>query len=204
MSEAISEQTLEVAIVADLVKGHYVQRPPSAFDKAFCLDPGPLIDFIQATQPKEWAKFVQPTVPGTFSTSNEPVPAKDGAHRSQAVGPAGSGADRRRLVERPVPPGRPGQAADRRPSRRASPGARDGRHPEPGPGARGLGPAVRRAPGRPVPAGSGRGGRVRRPADQLDRPAYHEVETRIGSRPEYRTALISAAVTGQIDVRGEV
>jgi type I restriction enzyme R subunit len=47
-----------VVIVADLVKGHYVQRPPSAFDKALCLDPGPLIDFIQATQPKEWAKFV--------------------------------------------------------------------------------------------------------------------------------------------------
>jgi hypothetical protein len=58
MSKAISEQTLEVAIVADLVKGHYVQRPPSAFDKGLCLDPGPLIDFIQATQPKEWAKFV--------------------------------------------------------------------------------------------------------------------------------------------------
>jgi hypothetical protein len=58
MSKAICEQTLEVAIVADLVKGHYVQRPPSVFDKALCLDPGPLIDFIQATQPMEWAKFV--------------------------------------------------------------------------------------------------------------------------------------------------
>jgi type I restriction enzyme R subunit len=40
------------------VKGHYVQRPPSAFDKALCLDPGPLIGLSQATQPKEWAKFV--------------------------------------------------------------------------------------------------------------------------------------------------
>jgi hypothetical protein len=34
MSQTISEQPLEVTIVADLVKGHYVQRPPSAFDKA--------------------------------------------------------------------------------------------------------------------------------------------------------------------------
>ncbi len=58
MSKTISEQTLEAAIVADLVKAHYVQRPPSAFDKALSLDPGPLIDFVQATQPKEWAKFV--------------------------------------------------------------------------------------------------------------------------------------------------
>src|SRR3954449_10812636 len=58
MSKAISEHALETAIVADLVKTHYVQRLPSAFDKALCLDPGPLIDFVQATQPKEWAKFV--------------------------------------------------------------------------------------------------------------------------------------------------
>src|SRR5947207_1043804 len=59
MSKTISEQALEVAIVADLVNGHYIQRQPSAFDKALCLDAGPLIDFIQATQPKEWKKFVE-------------------------------------------------------------------------------------------------------------------------------------------------
>ena len=59
MSKTISEQALETAIVADLTRAHYVQRPPSAFDKALCLDPGPLIDFIQATQPKEWKKFVE-------------------------------------------------------------------------------------------------------------------------------------------------
>src|SRR5438128_2248241 len=59
MSKAISEQALETAIVADMAKSHYVQRQPSAFDKALCLDPGPLIDFVQATQPKEWAKYVQ-------------------------------------------------------------------------------------------------------------------------------------------------
>jgi type I restriction enzyme R subunit len=57
MSKAISEQALETAIVADLTAAGYAQREPSAFDKALCLDPGPLIDFIQATQPKEWAKY---------------------------------------------------------------------------------------------------------------------------------------------------
>jgi hypothetical protein len=42
MSKAISEQALEDAVIADLTKAHYAQRPPSAFDKALCLDPGPL------------------------------------------------------------------------------------------------------------------------------------------------------------------
>jgi type I restriction enzyme R subunit len=59
MSKTISEQALETAIIADLVRAHYVQRPPSAFDKALCLDPGPQLDFVQATQPKEWKKFVE-------------------------------------------------------------------------------------------------------------------------------------------------
>ncbi len=58
MNKTISEQALETAIIADLAKAHYMHRPPTAFDKALCLDPGPLIDFIEATQPKEWAKFV--------------------------------------------------------------------------------------------------------------------------------------------------
>jgi hypothetical protein len=49
MNKTISEQALETAIVADLVKGHYAQRPPAAFDESLCLDPGPLIDFVQAT-----------------------------------------------------------------------------------------------------------------------------------------------------------
>src|SRR5690349_15542805 len=58
MSKSISEQALDTAIAADLVTGHYTLRSPPAFDKVLCLDPGPLIDFVQATQPKEWAKFV--------------------------------------------------------------------------------------------------------------------------------------------------
>src|ERR1700722_13284720 len=59
MSKAISEQRLEDAIIADLVKAHYAVRLPAAFDKALSLDPGPLIDFVQATQPKEWKRFVE-------------------------------------------------------------------------------------------------------------------------------------------------
>jgi type I restriction enzyme R subunit len=58
MNKTISEQALETAIVADLVRAHYALRPPAAFDKALSLDPGPLIDFVQATQPKEWKKFI--------------------------------------------------------------------------------------------------------------------------------------------------
>src|SRR5262249_9364377 len=59
MSRPISEQALETAIATDLTAAGYTLRPHAAFDKALCLDPGPLIDFIEATQPKEWAKYVQ-------------------------------------------------------------------------------------------------------------------------------------------------
>ncbi|MDA8746051.1 type I restriction endonuclease [Rubripirellula amarantea] len=59
MTKQISEQALEEAIVADLTAAHYIQRKPSAYDKALCLDAGPLVDFVQATQPKEWHKFVE-------------------------------------------------------------------------------------------------------------------------------------------------
>ena len=53
MAKPISEQALEDAVVADLTAAHYLQRQPSAYDKSLCLDAGPLIDFVQATQPKE-------------------------------------------------------------------------------------------------------------------------------------------------------
>ncbi|MEX1027502.1 MAG: type I restriction endonuclease, partial [Candidatus Paceibacterota bacterium] len=59
MTKAISEQALEDVMVAELVKAGYHQRQPSAYDKALCLDAGPLIDFIQATQPREWDKFAK-------------------------------------------------------------------------------------------------------------------------------------------------
>jgi len=57
MTKPISEQALESAVVADLLARHYRERPSTAFDKALCLDSGPAIDFIQATQPVEWEKF---------------------------------------------------------------------------------------------------------------------------------------------------
>jgi len=59
MPKTISEQALEDVVVAELVKAGYLLRQTSAYDKSLCLDAGPLIDFIQATQPKEWDKFVK-------------------------------------------------------------------------------------------------------------------------------------------------
>lgn len=57
MTKPISEQALEDVVLAELVKAGYVQRQTSAYDKSLCLDAGPLMDFVQATQPKEWGKF---------------------------------------------------------------------------------------------------------------------------------------------------
>jgi type I restriction enzyme R subunit len=53
----ISEHTLETGIVADLVAAGWKERPHAAYDRALCHDPGPLLDFVQATQPQEWRKF---------------------------------------------------------------------------------------------------------------------------------------------------
>ncbi len=57
MTKPISEEALEDAITRDLTSARYVQRPAAAYDKSLCLDAGPLIDFIQATQPKVWDKY---------------------------------------------------------------------------------------------------------------------------------------------------
>ena len=51
MAKPISEQALEDVVVAELVKAGYKQRQTSAYDKSLCLDAGPLMDFIHATQP---------------------------------------------------------------------------------------------------------------------------------------------------------
>ncbi|MCX9075766.1 MAG: hypothetical protein OIN88_14135 [Candidatus Methanoperedens sp.] len=37
--------------------GGYRRRKPEDYDRALCLDPGAVIDFIYATQPKEWEKL---------------------------------------------------------------------------------------------------------------------------------------------------
>ncbi len=57
MTKPISEQALEDAIANHLTSHRYILRPHAAYDKSLCLDAGPLIDFIQATQPKVWEKY---------------------------------------------------------------------------------------------------------------------------------------------------
>lgn len=57
MTKPISEQALEDAICNHLASNRYILRPQAAYDKSLCLDAGPLIDFIQATQPKIWEKY---------------------------------------------------------------------------------------------------------------------------------------------------
>lgn len=37
----------------DYAPGGYRKRKPENYDRALCLDPGPVLDFIYATQPKE-------------------------------------------------------------------------------------------------------------------------------------------------------
>lgn len=37
--------------------GGYRKREPEDYDRSLCLDPDKVIDFIYATQPKEWDKF---------------------------------------------------------------------------------------------------------------------------------------------------
>jgi type I restriction enzyme R subunit len=55
----ISEQTFETTIVNDLTAAGYRKRPADAYDRVLCLDPGPVIDFVQATQPREWERFAE-------------------------------------------------------------------------------------------------------------------------------------------------
>ena len=39
--------------------GSYRQRSPAQYDRALCLDPDTVVDFIVATQPKAWARLAQ-------------------------------------------------------------------------------------------------------------------------------------------------
>lgn len=55
-----SEKSLEAAIESGLVSGPpggYQKRSPEDYDRTLCLIPRDAIDFIYATQPKEWEKF---------------------------------------------------------------------------------------------------------------------------------------------------
>jgi type I restriction enzyme, R subunit len=57
MTKPISEQALEDAICNHLTGNRYILRSHAAYDRSLCLDAGPLVDFIQATQPKVWEKY---------------------------------------------------------------------------------------------------------------------------------------------------
>jgi type I restriction enzyme R subunit len=54
-----SEKDFESSVVAHLTDNGYTQRLPEQYDRSFCLDPGPLFDFVYATQPKTWEKLKQ-------------------------------------------------------------------------------------------------------------------------------------------------
>ena len=57
MPKPISEQALEDAICNHLASNRYSPYPHAVYDKTLCLDAGPRIDFIPATQPKVWEKY---------------------------------------------------------------------------------------------------------------------------------------------------
>jgi len=52
-----SEKDFEATIEAGLISGGYVKRKPDQFDRDSGLDPGPLFDFIYASQPKTWERL---------------------------------------------------------------------------------------------------------------------------------------------------
>lgn len=53
----LSERAFEDAIEAHLLASGYRKRLHTDYDRGLCLDPGPLFDFLNATQPKEWARY---------------------------------------------------------------------------------------------------------------------------------------------------
>ena len=54
-----SERDFEATIEADLLASGFRKRRPQDYDRALCLDPGPLFDFIRATQIATWEKLKQ-------------------------------------------------------------------------------------------------------------------------------------------------
>ena len=57
----ISEKNFEATIEGHLLgkEGGYRKRRPEDYHRALCLDPDAVLDFIYATQPKEWEKLKQ-------------------------------------------------------------------------------------------------------------------------------------------------
>ena len=54
-----SEKDFEASVEAHLLANGYTRRLPEQYDRSLCLDPGPLFDFIYATQPETWKKLKQ-------------------------------------------------------------------------------------------------------------------------------------------------
>jgi type I restriction enzyme, R subunit len=50
------EKPFEASLLA---AGGYTRADPADFDRVRCLDPGPLLAFVQATQPTLWAAVAQ-------------------------------------------------------------------------------------------------------------------------------------------------
>lgn len=53
----ITEKDMESLIEADLIGSGYFRREPERYDKALCLDPELLMNFIIATQPEKWEAY---------------------------------------------------------------------------------------------------------------------------------------------------
>ena len=47
----------------DPAPGGYHRRQPDHYDRALCLIPADVVDFLLATQPREWEKLEQTTAP---------------------------------------------------------------------------------------------------------------------------------------------
>jgi len=59
MSPDISERSFEETIDQALLASGYLSRRPEAYDRSLCLLPNDTVDFILATQPKEWEELEQ-------------------------------------------------------------------------------------------------------------------------------------------------
>lgn len=53
----ISEKDFETTIEEALLGQGYLRRRPEDYDRALCLDPELVFDFVRATQPKEWERL---------------------------------------------------------------------------------------------------------------------------------------------------
>lgn len=60
MTVDTTEKAFESDIERHLVEvGGYVSRRPDQYERGLCLDTGLLLDFVIATQPKEWERYRQ-------------------------------------------------------------------------------------------------------------------------------------------------